>query len=153
MKSWLFIFVFALCGITSNAQENAWNTDLAKAIEISQKNNKPILMFFTGSDWCGWCIRLQKEVLNTQKFREWASQNVVLLELDFPRRITLSAELQKQNADLQGFFKVSGYPTIWIANAKKSGNQITFEQLGSTGYVSGGADIWLDGANKILSKK
>ncbi len=113
----------------------------------------PLLLFFTGSDWCGWCIRLQKEVFKTPEFSTWAKSNVVLVELDFPRRSPIAPELQKQNSELQQFFGVRGYPTIWIANAKqdKGGNQINFEQLGRTGYIAGGPAKWIEGANKILS--
>ena len=153
MRSLFLFFTFVTFGLTLQAQENAWQTDLTEAISLSEKSKKPILMFFTGSDWCGWCIKLQKEVFNTAGFKEWAKQNVILLELDYPRRTSVTPELQKQNAELQRFFKVSGYPTIWITNATRLGNQISFEQLGSTGYVSGGPDIWLQGANKIISKK
>ena len=153
MRSLILFFTFVTFGLTLQAQENAWQTDLTEAITLSEKSKKPILMFFTGSDWCGWCIKLQKEVFNTASFKEWAKQNVILLELDYPRRTSITSELQKQNAELQRFFKVSGYPTIWITNATRLGNQISFEQLGSTGYVSGGPDIWLQGANKIISKK
>ena len=153
MRSLFLFFTFVTFGLTLQAQENAWQTDLTEAISLSEKSKKPILMFFTGSDWCGWCIKLQKEVFNTASFKEWAKRNVILLELDYPRRTSITSELQKQNAELQRFFKVSGYPTIWITNATRLGNQISFEQLGSTGYVSGGPDIWLQGANKIISKK
>lgn len=153
MRRLLLLVAFVSLGLTIQAQDNVWETDLTKAINLSEKSKKPILMFFTGSDWCGWCVRLQKEVFNTSSFTEWANQNVILLELDFPRRTSITPELQKQNADLQSFFKVSGYPTIWITKATKTGKQISFEQLGSTGYVSGGPDVWIQGANRIISKK
>ena len=65
----------------SNAQDLVWNTDIVKATAESKKSKKPILLFFTGSDWCGWCIKLQKEVFTTDTFKKWAKENVVLLEL------------------------------------------------------------------------
>lgn len=153
MNKLLIIVAIFSFGLTAQSQENVWHTDLTKAMSISEKSKKPIMMFFTGSDWCGWCIRLQKEVFNTPSFRDWANKNVVLLELDFPRRTPITPELQKQNSELQSFFNVRGYPTIWITKANKKENQISFEQLGSTGYVSGGPEVWIDGANKILAKK
>ena len=67
-------------------EELTWHTDMSKATDISIKENKPIFLFFTGSDWCGWCIRLQKEVFKTPEFIKWAKDNVVLVELDFPRK-------------------------------------------------------------------
>ena len=110
-------------------------------------------MFFTGSDWCGWCIRLQKEVFKTPEFTKWANENVVLVELDFPRRTPQLPEIQKQNSELQQFFAIQGYPTIWLVNATLVDNKLNFEKLGSTGYVAGGPAAWIGGANEIIKKK
>ena len=134
------------------AQDLTWHTDLDKAITQSKKTKKPLLLFFTGSDWCGWCIRLQKEVLKTPEFEKWAKDNVVLVELDFPRRTPQVPEIQKQNMELQQFFQVQGYPTVWLVNATKKDGKVNFEKLGSTGYVAGGPTVWLQGANKIIGK-
>jgi thioredoxin-related protein len=85
------LFLAISCGAQKeNASKNSdeglvWHTDMNQAIAISQKENKPMMLFFTGSDWCGWCIRLQKEVFLTETFTKWAKENVVLVELDFPR--------------------------------------------------------------------
>ena len=110
-------------------------------------------MFFTGSDWCGWCKRLQAEVFFKPEFVAWAKANVVLLEVDFPRRVPLAPELQTQNNNLQQFFGIQGYPTIWFVNPSKQNGKINFEKLGSTGYVPGGPTAWLDAANAILKNK
>lgn len=149
-----FIALLLLIGVQSAvAQKAEWHTDLSKAVQLSEKTKKPLLLFFTGSDWCGWCIRLQKEVLLTDEFQAWAKENVVLLELDFPRRTPQADALRKQNMELQQFFQIRGYPTIWLVNAKadKTG-KVSFEQLGSTGYVAGGPNSWLAQANRILKK-
>jgi len=73
---------------TASIQSDAetWETDLNKAIALSYETKKPIMLFFTGSDWCGWCIRLQNEVFRTETFTKWAEENVILVELDFPRK-------------------------------------------------------------------
>jgi protein disulfide-isomerase len=142
-----------LGSLTIQAQELTWQTDLNKAMEISKKSKKPMLLFFTGSDWCGWCIRLQKEVLKTPEFAKWAKDNVVLVELDFPRKTPQSPEIQKQNMDLQQVFAVQGYPTVWFTKATKKDGKLNFEQLGSTGYVAGGPSAWLAVADKILVNK
>src|ERR1043165_8500840 len=92
----------------------AWYTDITKANEASQASNKPIFAFFTGSDWCGWCKKLERDVFSKQAFIQWAEQNVILLELDFPRNKTLSPELMQQNQSLQQAFQVRGFPTIWL---------------------------------------
>jgi thioredoxin-related protein len=153
MKKVLLTLFLILGSLTINAQELTWQTDMNKAMEISKKTKKPLLLFFTGSDWCGWCIRLQKEVLKTPEFAKWAKDNVVLVELDFPRRAQQSPELVKQNMELQQVLGVRGYPTVWFVNASKKDGKVNLEQIGSTGYVAGGPSVWLDGANKILANK
>lgn len=148
----IFLTLFIVLGsITMQAQELEWHTDMNKAMELSQKNKKPLLLFFTGSDWCGWCMRLQKEVLKTEDFAKWAKDNVILVELDFPKRTAQSAELKQQNASLARSFAVQGYPTVWFVDVQKGEDKKpVLKQLGKTGYVRGGASAWLEGANAIL---
>ena len=92
--------------------ESAWLTELAAAKKQAAEENKPILMFFTGSDWCGWCIKLHEDVLDKQEFQDFAKENVILLELDFPNSKPQSDELKKQNKALGDKFDVDGYPTM-----------------------------------------
>jgi len=153
MKKILITLLLVVGSITAQAQQLTWETDLKKASEVSMKTKKPLLLFFTGSDWCGWCIRLQNEVLKTPEFAAWAKQNVVLVELDFPRRTPQQPEIQQQNAELQQIFEVRGYPTIWFSNPTKVDGKINLGKLGSTGYVAGGPSKWLEGANQILGQK
>ena len=111
------------------------------------------MLFFTGSDWCGWCIRLQKEVFKTPEFVKWANENVTLVELDFPRRKQLEPNLAAQNKNLEQMFAIRGYPTVWFVTPSLSDGKISFNRLGSTGYVAGGPDAWLTGTNQIIGKK
>lgn len=147
----ILIWSFTL-NTSSEKKELVWHTDVKKAVEIAQKEDKPVFMFFTGSDWCGWCIRLQKEVFKTPEFEAWAKQKVVLVELDFPRRTAQEESIKTQNAQLQQMFGVQGYPTVWMVKAGNKNGKINFEQLGSTGYVAGGPKVWLEGANQIIAK-
>ena len=137
------------------AQENEsaldWNTNLIEAVDKSIAEKKPLLMFFTGSDWCGWCKRLQAEAFFKPEFAKWAKENVVLMELDFPRRSAQSEEIKQQNMNMQRMFGVRGYPTIWFVNPTKNGSEINFGKIGSTGYVKGGAEAWIETAEKILA--
>ena len=135
-------------------EELTWHTDMSKATDISIKENKPMFLFFTGSDWCGWCIRLQKEVFKTPEFIKWAKDNVVLVELDFPRKNNQSEEVKMQNAQLQQQLQVRGYPTVWFVSAAKTADaKVNLNALGSSGYVAGGPKVWIDGANQIIQKK
>ena len=153
MKKILVTLLLIVGSFAAEAQELVWERDVNKALEISKKSKKPLLMFFTGSDWCGWCIRLQKEVLKTPEFATWAKDNVVLVELDFPRKNMMSPEIQNQNNQLQQLFEVRGYPTVWIVNAEIKDGKTNFQKLGTTGYVAGGPEAWLAVANGILKNK
>jgi thioredoxin-related protein len=136
-----------------------WYTSIDQAYELSQKAKKPVFAFFTGSDWCGWCHRLEAAVFEKTTFQEWARKNVILLELDFPRNTPQPEALQKQNAGLQQFFNVEGYPTIWLFNITKDkkSNKYNIAGLGSLGYPraeQGKEDMaFLETANSILKKK
>ena len=125
------------------------------AVNKATKQGKPMFMFFTGSDWCGWCKRLQREVFFQPEFEKWATENVVLMELDFPRRTPVSPELRKQNGEMQQMFGVRGYPTIWFVKPtfNKQTNQVNFEKMGKTGYVKGGPTAWITEVNKILQNR
>ena len=152
----LILLLFTIVSFTSFSQHsgNDWNTDMNKAIHISQQTGKPLMLFFTGSDWCGWCKKLVKEVYKTPEFNKWAKKNVVLVEIDFPRKTKLSEELTKQNRELQQMFGVRGYPTVWFVSPEKGGDgQVNLNKLGSTGYVAGGPTKWISVANQFLKKK
>ena len=98
-----------------------WLVRYDEVYEKSVKENKPILANFTGSDWCGWCKKLKKAVFDTETFKKWANENVVLFELDYPRRTPQDPEIKKQNQDLQQTFRglVRGYPTVLIFDIER----------------------------------
>ena len=152
MKKLLLILV-AFSSISLFAQELSWETDMSKAAERAEKEHKVIMLFFTGSDWCGWCIRLQNEVFKQADFKSWAQEKVVLVELDFPRNTPQSEDIKNQNVTLSQMFEVKGYPTVWFVKPSKAGEKINLEKIGSTGYVAGGPEAWLLGANQILGIK
>ncbi|MBS1535660.1 MAG: thioredoxin family protein [Bacteroidetes bacterium] len=150
----LFIALLLITGsLAIQAQELTWETNLKKASETSIKTKKPLLLFFTGSDWCGWCMKLQSEVLKTPEFAKWAQKNVVLVELDFPRRTPQLPEIQQQNNELQQIFAIRGYPTVWFAIPSKKDGKINLDKLGSTGYVAGGPSKWIETADQILATR
>jgi protein disulfide-isomerase len=153
MKKIFITLLLVVSGMTAKAQEGlTWYTDLNKAVEASRQEQKPLFLFFTGSDWCGWCIRLQNEVFKTPEFIAWAKDHAILVELDFPRRTPQSDEIKAQNNQMQQMFRVQGYPTVWFVKPTVTDGKTNFEQLGSTGYVAGGPAKWLEGANSIIAK-
>lgn len=117
--------------------KEGWLVDLDEAYAVSTKEGKPILANFTGSDWCGWCKKLDADVFTKPAFKEWAKKNVVLLELDFPRRFQIPQKNQQQNASMQNALRVSGFPTIWLMELTKdpTNGQFKINGLGKTGYT------------------
>ena len=154
MKKILVVLLVAL-SINGFAQQKEieWHTDVNKAVNISVETGKPLFFFFTGSDWCGWCKKLVKEVFVKQEFKAWAAKNAILVELDFPRRTPISDDLKKQNRELGNIFGVRGYPTGWLVIPTIVDGKVNFNKLGSQGYVAGGPKAWIAGANKILNIK
>jgi thioredoxin-related protein len=125
--------------------EPAWMTDLAKAQEKAKTEKKLVMLDFTGSDWCGWCIKLHKEVFSTADFAEYAKDNLVLVEVDFPQKKKQSAAQKKANEALQGKYKVEGYPTIIVLNAEG-------KKVGQLGYQPGGPKPFIAQLEKLKKK-
>ena len=88
----------------------------------------------------------QHEVFSQPEFQAWAADNVVLLELDFPKHTPQSDELKKQNQELQKEFAIEGFPTIVFLDAKG-------KKVGQSGYVEGGPAAWIAAAEKELGIK
>jgi thioredoxin-related protein len=134
--------LIACCALMQvRAAELEWMTDLPKALAQAKKENKMVLMNFTGSDWCGWCIKFKKEALDEQAFKEYAAKNLVLVEVDFPNKKPQSAELKKANQALATKYNVSGYPTFVVLS--KDGKEIGRQD----GYEPGGAQAFIDKLN------
>lgn len=142
--------------VASHEPENAgWFTNLDQAYEVSKKTGKPIMANFTGSDWCGWCKKLTASVFSQPDFKTWADKNVVLLELDYPRRKELPELIKQQNANLQQAFQVGGYPTVWVFDLAKSAdkNEYSISALGKTGYRATVAEFTTDITGMLALRK
>ncbi|KAF3362105.1 Thioredoxin-related protein DsbJ [Chlamydiales bacterium STE3] len=114
-----------------------WLTNYDQAVEQARKQEKPLFLFFTGSDWCGWCHKLENEVLNTSEFAEKARNQFVFVVLDFPMKSKLDPQVAKQNKELQQKFKVKGYPTVIILDEEQ-------QPIETTGYRPGGGKAYAD---------
>jgi len=102
-------------------------------------------MDFTGSDWCPWCIKLTKEVFSQPEFADYAKKNLVLVEVDFPRKKKLSAEQKKANDALQQKYRIDGYPTIIVLNGEG-------KKIGELSYMPGGPKAFLAELEKVKGK-
>jgi len=135
--------VLALLGVNAAASE--WLTDLPKAQARAKEEKRMVLLDFTGSDWCGWCIKLHNEVFSKPEFAEYARKNLVLVEVDFPRKKKLSAEQKKANDALQQKYKIEGYPTIIVLNGEG-------KKIGKLGYMPGGPKAFIAELEKVKGK-
>jgi thioredoxin-related protein len=114
----LIAVVFGLAASAAARAENSWETDFKKAQQQAKASNKLLFIDFTGSDWCGFCIRLDKEILSKPEFKDYASKNLVLLEIDFPRRKEQSTDVKEQNQRLAQEYQIEGFPTLVVLNGE-----------------------------------
>lgn len=138
--------IAALFLTSSLALANGWMTDWEAAKAKAKAENKPILINFTGTDWCGWCIRIEKEVFSKKEFQEYAAKNLILMEVDFPKKKEQSAELKTQNKALDKEFKIEGYPTIFLLDAE--GKKISED----IGYREGGPEAYAKHLQTLIEK-
>lgn len=128
--------------VAASAEEDKWQTDFKKAQQEAKANNKLLLVDFTGSDWCGWCIKLNREVFSQPEFKEYASKNLILLAIDFPRRKEQSVALKKQNVQMAEEYQIQGFPTIIVLNGDG-------RKIGELSYMEGGPTAFIAELEKL----
>jgi thioredoxin-related protein len=146
MKSYLSVIAaLAMCGGAIGAE--GWLTDFEKAKETAKTDNRHMLIDFSGSDWCGWCIKLDKEVFTQKAFQDYAKDNLVLMLADFPNdKSKQSAQVQKQNKKLADEFGVRGFPTVFVLSPEG-------KVVGRTGYQPGGPEAYVKHIKDIIEGK
>lgn len=142
----LLLSLFLIVGCTEQKKEETgsteekghanWLTDFDAGLAKAKETNKKVLVDFTGSDWCVWCIKLDDEVFSKKKFTDFADKNLVLVELDFPRKKAQDPEVRKKNQALLEKYKVEGFPTVLILDGDG-------KILKRTGYKKGGPDAYI----------
>ena len=139
-----FLAVAALClsALSLSAADAVWLTDLDEGIKVAKAEKKAILVDFTGSDWCGWCIRLKKEVFDQKEFAA-AAKDFVLVELDYPQKKKQPAEEKAKNKAWADKFGIEGFPTILLLDANG-------EPFAQTGYEAGGPVKYLAHLAELL---
>lgn len=130
----------------SMGAESLWMHDFEAAKAKAVKEGKPIFINFTGTDWCGWCIKLEKEVFSQKAFQDYAKENLVLVEVDFPKKKEQTAELKEQNKKLDKEYGVEGYPTLYLLDAQ--GKKLTED----IGYREGGPEAYVKHLKSLLKK-
>jgi thioredoxin-related protein len=138
---YLPLILVAFCLTALPALANGWGDHYKEALATAAKENKKVLLDFTGSDWCGWCIRLKKETFDQSEFKNYADKNLILVEVDFPNGKTLPPEVKKQNDALQEQYHIEGFPTLILLDPQ--GKEITK----NVGYLPGGPKGFINWVN------
>jgi thiol-disulfide isomerase/thioredoxin len=120
------------------AADETWLTSFPQAMDQAKRENKLVLLDFTGSDWCGWCKKLDAETFSKPEFIAYARKNLVLVTVDFPSQIQQSAELKAANQALQAHYHVSGYPTLIVLRPDGTvvWNQVGFLMGGPSAMIA-----------------
>ena len=135
----LLVGLFTVWAVAHGAAaDGTWTTDVPKALQKAKAEQKLVLLDFTGSDWCGWCIRFNKEGFSTPEFREYAAKHLVLVELDFPRAKKLAPELKQANDALKAKYRVNGFPTFVLLNCdgREVGRQVGYMEGGPKAFIA-----------------
>ena len=139
--------LLALTASLSTAAGDEWMTDFEAAKQKAAAENKDLLVDFTGSDWCGWCIKLVDEVFKHDAFKKGVADNFVLVEIDFPQdKSKLDEATQKQNEMLKEKYSIQGFPTILLLDDQG-------RPYARTGYQAGGPEKYLTHLDGLLAVK
>ena len=149
--AWILILIVIVSCTRSNKSEEQfahkteleWFTNLDEAIKIAKEESKPIFVNFTGSDWCGWCFKLRDEVFVQPKFIEFAKSNLILVEIDFPRKKKLDPDVLEYNQKIAQKYNIPGFPTVLLLSSDGS-------TLLRTGYEAGGPDNYIKNLQKVM---
>jgi protein disulfide-isomerase len=146
MKKILILSALILTAVsTAVAQTRTWSQDFDKALATAKKTNRVVLVDFSGTDWCPWCIKLDKEVFSQKTFRNYAKKNLVTVLIDFPRKKKQAKEIKLRNEKLAKQYEVDGFPTVILINAKG-------ETIAATGYQEGGAKAYVAHLQELIAK-
>lgn len=139
----LCLLLMTFVSSSAQAEGISWLTNYEEAIHQSKQQSKPLLLFFTGSDWCTWCNKLEEETFKTQDFADQAANHFIFLKLDFPVQKELSPAQIEQNRQLQEKFDIRSFPTVIILDADQ-------QQIGITGYRPGGGKSYANYLNNMM---
>ena len=139
----ILILGSAVFSVADTDNQLPWRTDYEAAVRDAAETGRPLLLKFTGSDWCPPCKRLNAEVFETDEMIAYATDEIVPIYVDLPRRKPVPADLKAQNSALADEFGVRSYPTVWIVSADG-------QKLGHLGYQQGGPKSYIRSIKRIL---
>ena len=141
----LVLVAVLIAGGAMQAVAGTWLTDVEEAKRAAAKKGVPIVANFSGSDWCGWCIKLDEEVFAKEEFLAYAKDNVILLTLDFPSQKAQSKAVAAQNKAFASKHGIEGFPTVLVLDA-------TGKELARTGYRKGGPVAYVEHLKQLIAK-
>jgi len=137
-----------LCGCNEKAvaadSSGIWQTDYDAALRQAAAENKYVLVDFAGSDWCGWCIKLDKEVFSQPEFTAYAKENLIMVLLDFPRSKPQPDEIKAKNNQLAEQYGIQGFPTVLILDPQG-------KVVKRTGYQQGGPGLYIEMIKGVIA--
>jgi len=144
----VLVLLFPSCGHAESGWTSGWTTDFKKAEEEARSTHRLVFVNFTGSDWCGYCVQLDRAILSQPQFKDYANKNLVLLEIDFPKQrgqrwYAQSLELKKQNMELAERFEIEAFPTLVVLDG--NGKALWRYQ----GFYTGGLSEFLAELDKV----
>lgn len=147
MKTTLLLTTLAALAVSTSAAfaKTGWEDEFDKGLAKAKADNKMALVDFTGSDWCSWCMKLDKEIFSKKEFKDYAKENLVLVEVDFPQGKRLPKKRQERNNELAKEYSVKGYPTVVILDSEG-------KEAGRLGYMAGGPEAFVAELKKIAEK-
>jgi thioredoxin-related protein len=144
LKSAILLAAMAVSFSTARAA-TGWSDDYDKALAKAKTEKKMVLLDFTGSDWCSWCMKLDKEVFSKKEFKDYAKENLVLVEVDFPNAKRQTKKLKEQNEKLKTEHSIQGFPTMIVLNSEG-------EKVGQLGYMAGGPAPFIEKLDALKGK-
>ena len=144
----LFAGVFLFAAVVCSAAENKahWSENYLQARKTAAGKNIPMLILFSGSDWCPPCMQLDKNILDTKEFALYAKKGkFVLFKADFPRSVKKPAAVARQNQQLMQVYKVQGVPTIILAGSDG-------KEFARTGFMPVGVVKYIEHLETLLKK-
>jgi len=137
VKTKLCTFILGLIVATS-AFGIHWETDYQKALGQAKAQSKPLLLFFTGTGWCPYCVKLENEVFKTQEFENAAGNQYIFMMIDYQH-----GKVSQKTKDLLDQYHIKGFPTVVIVNGQE-------KVLGEVGYKSGGGKKYADTLSQLI---
>lgn len=123
-----------------------WSIDYESALKQARAAHKSVLLDFTGSDWCGWCMKLDREILSTPDFKRFADRHLVLVKIDFPIHRAQSNAEKARNEELAARYGVRGFPTLVLLDGEA-------RPCGTLGYMRGGPEAFIDQLKSLIASQ